>query len=196
MKGVGERIAGIFDDNKVVRATMEGVYLPFWIFDALVEVSKTTYDRRSQARYQNQTPVNPYANVKFNDGLNGVAVAGVKSPPSALTDEIAEFEINAAIPYEPNLLAKTPAVLYDVDFEDASLQAQGKISDHMRQRHGQHEGQNVETLVFTSVLQMSFTLILMPVWVATLYERDGDVRPALINGQNGRVAFGKAQKRG
>ena len=46
------------------------------------------------------------------------------------------------------------------------------------------------------VRQMSFTLLLMPVWVITLFERDGDVRPALVNGQTGKVALGKAIKAG
>jgi hypothetical protein len=41
---------------------------------------------------------------------------------------------------------------------------------------------------------MSFSLVLMPVWIATLHERDGDTRLALVNGQSGQVALGKANK--
>jgi hypothetical protein len=37
-------------------------------------------------------------------------------------------------------------------------------------------------------------LVLLPVWVGTLVEADGDVRTALVNGQSGRVALGKAEK--
>jgi len=45
--------------------------------------------------------------------------------------------------------------------------------------------------VFTSVLQMSFTLLLMPLWLATLVERDGDVRPALVTAERrGRAGQG------
>ena len=66
----------------------------------------------------------------------------------------------------------------------------------MRRRHGESAGRNIEVQVFTSVLQMSFTLLLMPLWMATLYERDGDVRPTLVNGQTGQVTLGKAGKGG
>ena len=60
LKGIGERIAGWFDDNRVVNAAVEGVYLPYWVFDALVEVSKTTIDRRTSSLYENRQQINPY----------------------------------------------------------------------------------------------------------------------------------------
>jgi hypothetical protein len=50
--------------------------------------------------------------------------------------------------------------------------------------------------VFTSIQQLSFRLVLMPVWIATLVEEDFDVRTALVNGQTGKVVLGKAQKPG
>lgn len=194
LKGVDQRIAGLLDDNQIARASIEGLYLPFWVFDALAEISRTTLDRRTPSRYERARPIQPYQHERFNDGMMGVCVAAVSSPPDDLTDAIREFDVSAAVAYDPRLLAKFPAELYDVDFDAASLRAQSVISAHMRQRHGRQTRQNTEVTVFTSVLQMSFTLLLMPVWVATLYERDGDVRPALVNGQTGQVALGKAKK--
>lgn len=192
LKGVGERLAGWFDDNKVARATMEGVYLPFWVFDALAEVSRTTVDKRTPNSYGQDKTIRPYENVKMTDGLVGISVPAVKSP--GFLDVLGAFDTSAAVAYEPKLLAKYPAALYDIDFDEASLVARSLVSEQMRRRHGQGSGNNVEVQVYTSVLQMTFTLFLMPVWVATLHERDGDVRPALVNGQSGTVTLGKAQK--
>jgi uncharacterized Zn finger protein (UPF0148 family) len=196
LKGVGERLAGLFDNNQVKQAALEGIYLPFWTFDALAEVSRTTIDRRTPTSRERAANPMPYENIKLRDGLNGVTVAAVTSPAAALTDGLGEFDVSGAQAYEPKLLARYPAALYDVDFDAASLVARGRVSEHMRARHGGSPTRNVEVQVFTSVLQMSFTLLLLPVWVATLYERDGDVRPALVNGQSGQVALGKAQKPG
>jgi hypothetical protein len=98
------------------------------------------------------------------------------------------------IAYEPSLLARYPASLYTLDFSAASLEARSAASQQMRQLHGEGAGRDVDVNVFTSVIQMSFMLVLMPVWVATLTERDGDLRLALINGQTGRIALGRAQK--
>jgi hypothetical protein len=194
LKGVGERLAGLFDNNQVKQAALEGIYLPFWTFDALAEVSRTTIDRRPPTSRERAANPMPYENIRLRDGLNGITVAAVTSPPAALTDGLGDFDVSGAQAYEPKLLARYPAALYDVDFDAASLVARGRVSEHMRQRHGGSPTRNVEVQVFTSVLQMSFTLLLLPVWVATLYERDGDVRPALVNGQSGQVALGKAQK--
>ncbi|HYO89344.1 MAG TPA: hypothetical protein VER79_11890, partial [Candidatus Limnocylindrales bacterium] len=43
-------------------------------------------------------------------------------------------------------------------------------------------------------LQMSFMLVLAPVWVATLHERDGDIRTALVHGLTAEVVMGRARK--
>lgn len=195
LKGVGERLAGLFDNNQVARATLDGIYLPFWVFDAVVEVSRTRIDRRTPQSYERVANARPYENIRFTDGVIGVPIPAVRSP--ALAGQVGEFDLTRAVAYEPKLLAKYPAELYDIDFDDASLAARTRISDQMRRRHGQSElagGREVDIQVFTSVLQMSFTLLLMPVWVATLYERDGDVRPAFVNGQSGQVVLGKANK--
>ncbi len=197
LKGVDQRLAGIFGNNKVERATIEGIYLPYWVFDAVLEVSKTVIDRRSSGggSYQRSyTPIQPYTNTKISEGLAGVGVPAVKSPPPALTDQLGEFDLSATVAYEPNLLAKYPASIYDVAFDQASLTVHSLASERMRKRYGQPDSRETEVNVYTSVLQMSFTLSLMPVWVGTLFEEDGDVRSALVNGQTGRVALGKAQK--
>ena len=194
LKGIGERIAGWFDDNRVVNAAVEGVYLPYWVFDALVEVSKTTIDRRTSSLYERHQPINPYLNEKYNDGLIGISIPAVTSPAPDLTGQIGAFDTSAVVAYEPKLLARYPAALYDIDFDDAALSAQSAAADQMRARYKVGESSSVEVSVFTMVRQMSFTLLLLPVWVITLFERDGDVRPTLVNGQTGKVALGKAIK--
>ncbi len=196
LKGIGERIAGWFDDNRVINAAVEGVYLPYWVFDALVEVSKTSIDRRTSSLYERRQQINPYLNEKYNDGLIGISIPAVTSPAPDLTGQIGTFDTGAAVAYEPKLLARYPAALYDIDFDDAALSAQSAAADQMRARYKVGENSSVEVNVFTMVRQMSFTLLLLPVWVITLFERDGDVRPALVNGQTGKVALGKAIKAG
>ncbi len=196
LKGLVERISGFFDENRIVNAAIEGVYLPYWVFDALAEVSKTTINRRTSSLYEQRSQIKPYQNETFSDGMMGLGVPAVTSPAPDLTAQIGAFNVSDAVAYEANLLARYPAALYDVDFDEAALRAQSVVADHMRARYKVGENQNTDVNVFTSVRQMSFTLLLMPVWVCTLFERDGDVRPALVNGQTGKVALGKAEKAG
>lgn len=196
LTGLGERLYSVFDGNKVARATIDGLYLPFWIFDALLEVSITTVDKRTydkDLRWM-QAGNSGYQHTKMMSGVNGLAICAVKSPPPNLMRELSEFDLDTMLPYEPKLLAKYPAELYDIDFDAASLEARGRMSEQARNEQLRFKPSEVEMTVSTSVIQMSFSLVLMPVWVATLQERDGDIRMALVNGQSGRVALSKAQK--
>jgi hypothetical protein len=103
------------------------------------------------------------------------------------------YDFTAIVGYEPSLLAKYSAGLYSMDFDEASLEARARIGQYMRDKHGRGTyGTNVS--IFTGFKQMTFRLLLLPVWVATLYEEDGDIRPALVNGQTGKVVLGKASK--
>ena len=56
------------------------------------------------------------------------------------------------------------------------------------------DDRQVSIHVTTAIQQMSFRLVLLPVWIATLVEQDKDVRGALVNGQTGQVVLGKAEK--
>lgn len=51
-----------------------------------------------------------------------------------------------------------------------------------------------EVRVSSTVQSMSFRLLLVPVWVATLTEADQDTRIAVIHGQTGKAHLGKAFK--
>jgi hypothetical protein len=84
--------------------------------------------------------------------------------------------------------------LYSIDFEKASLLAMQSASKIMRQIHGQTAEQNVSITVSSMVQMMQFRLALLPMYVFTLTERDGDVRVAVVHGQRGQVVLGRAVK--
>lgn len=193
LKSFSERLKGWLDNNKVASARLEGVYLPFWAFDALVDVTRTTIDNR-MPEYRGQQR-NPYTSITTTDAQNDVLVCGVTSPSPILTAKLGNYDLDALAPYQPKLLAKYPAELYSIDFDKASLEARSIVSANMRKRHHQAtHNSEVQVNIYTAVRQMSFRLLLLPVWVATLTEVDGDLRSALVNGQTGQVALGKTEK--
>ena len=199
LDGWMSRMSSLFDNNKVSRATLEGVYLPFWMFDASVEIRRTTvvenpgmgYSRESTRRHAAQMG---YQTEIVYDAVNDVGVCAVKSPAPLLTEKLGRYDLDTMQPYTPPLLASHPAQLYDIDFDKASLDARSKIGNEMRERHAVAAEKGKQVNLFPSVKNMTFQLVLMPVWVGTLYESDGDVRTALVNGQTGRIALGKPKK--
>lgn len=193
--GWSERVKGWFDNNKVEKAALDGLYLPFWVFDAFVDVTKTIIDNRTRQGQGRTAPVNPYTRTSIPEMVHNLPVCAVTSPPRNLTIQLGRYDLDAMVAYEPNLLAKYAAQLYSLDFDKASLDAREVIGKQMREKYSEHHDSEVKVNVFSGVKQMDFQLVLLPVWVATLVEADGDVRPALVNGQSGAVVLGKAEKR-
>jgi DNA-directed RNA polymerase subunit RPC12/RpoP len=199
LKGFGERLKGMFLKNKVARATLDGFYLPFWVFDAIIQGTRTRIDNSPEYdRYRNYERVMAaHQQTRFNDALYDIEVCAVASPPRHLTAQLGDYDVSLTAAYEPELLAKYPAGLYTMDFDKAALEARSIASVVMRGRYTRREindDSNVTITVFSNIQSMSFRLLLLPVWVATLVEEDGDIRPALVNGQSGKVVLGKAQK--
>ncbi len=199
-----QRIAGIFNSNRVRQVTFSALYLPFWVFDASVDVAITrTYTgggRRSGARAGGRYITSlEQARIESRvaDAVYDVAVCGTQQPPQALTQRLLPYDLGASVAYDARLLARHPAELYSMDFDEASLVARGLIAQRMRSKYrSQYDGDDqYEVMVFPAVQNMSFRLLLLPVWVAAISEEDGDQRRALINGQTGKTALGKPQKR-
>ncbi|MBE2181835.1 MAG: hypothetical protein IAE89_00280 [Anaerolineae bacterium] len=198
LAGFSERLSTLWGgDNRVANAEIEGVYLPFWIFDALIKVGVTLWD--DSAKWGDQRSLQSgkigYQQFNYQDGAAGIAVPAFKSPDPALALKLGEFELGEMLPYEPKLLAKYPAEIYEIDFDAASLEARTMMARRAREAaEAQYTDRNTKVSATAFPLQMSFQLVLLPVWVATLFERDGDLRTALIHGQTGQVALGKARK--
>ncbi len=196
--GLSERITHLWGgDNRVVNASIEGVYLPFWIFDALIKVNVTLWDESAKWGDQRslQAGGTGYQQFSSQDGATGLAVPAFKSPDPKLALALGEFALVDMLPYEPKLLAKYPAEIYEIDFDAASLEARSIVSRRAREAaEAQYGDRNTRVSATAFPLQMTFQLVLLPVWVVTLIERDGDLRSALVHGQTGQVATGKAYK--
>lgn len=197
LNGLGERVRGLMArTNKVVSASLEAVFLPFWVFDVLVEVTVTRRERNAglQDRRLLQLGLAEPRRDTFRDGLAGLFVPAMTSPPRELVAELGQFDMDTMRPYEPALLAAHPAELYSVDVDQASLDARSTAARRARERELAAASSSDEVSVTALPLQMSFMLVLAPVWVVTLTERDGDLRTALVHGLTGQAVIGKARK--
>jgi predicted RNA-binding Zn-ribbon protein involved in translation (DUF1610 family) len=199
LSGLRERATDfLLPNNKIVEVgQIEGVYLPFWVFDADVEVSqsRTTHSTLFQDREPD----------RWIDMMNDIAVCAMSSIPESIANDLDDYRLSESIPYEPRWLAKVPAQVYTIEFDQASLRARERVAERMRLKYravaersyldeyGEQRKEIIRTN--TSIRHMTMQLLLLPVWMATLTERDGDVRLAVINGQTGKTAIGLYQSR-
>ncbi|MCC6614329.1 MAG: hypothetical protein IT320_12685 [Anaerolineae bacterium] len=190
-----EKLAGLFDDNRVKSGVVEGTFVPFWVFDVTVDIRRVVTSELQQGFGTALALPVSTREERFTDAIFHLAIPGLKPLPKKMSRQIADYAFGAVVSYDPQLLARYPAALYDVDFDAASLSARGEASQTMREKHRSVSYDDDKAVsVSTSVQSMTFSLLLLPVYSVTLKERDGDVRPALVNGQTGTVALGKTLK--
>ncbi len=189
-----EKLKGFFINNKVADMRVTSAYLPFWLYDLTVQISKTTQDTRTSF-YEDKNADQSYRHETFGDSVYDVPVCGVESPSRDLTERLQRYDLADSKPYHAELLAEQTAELYTVDFEKASLFARQKVSKGMRERHGHTQMGAIKISIQSMVQSMQFRLLLLPVWVFTLTERDGDVRVALVHGQCEQVVLGSAVRK-
>lgn len=172
-----ERFKGLFVVNSVKQATFTGIYLPFWVFNLQVDIQFPNHklDTRSETHRKYAFPA-------------------VLSPSPRLIEKINYFDVSAIQAYEPSLLARYSAEIYQVDFDKASLEVRGQLRRLLGDKYNNSDEQVAVAHRWSIVNDMTFQLALFPIWIATLIEDDGDVRIGLVNGQNGRTVVGKARK--
>lgn len=199
LNSFSERLKGIFVENRVSAALMEAVYLPFWLFDATLQVMRTIQpsglDQMAQrdSRLGRVRPLE-VRRESFTEMAADAPVCAVRQPPRHLTDRLGRYDLERMVAYNAEALTDISAEIYSVDFEKASIIARGQIGDAMRLKYTFGELNRSDISVNTMVQHMSFRLALLPVWVILMREKDGDLRQALINGQTGHLVLGDARK--
>ncbi|MGR3758656.1 TFIIB-type zinc finger domain-containing protein [Roseobacteraceae bacterium NS-SX3] len=179
---------------------MEGIYVPYWTYDAdtrtaytgqrgtVYYVTQTVMvkgkpQRRRVARVR-WTPVSGRVRRFFDD----VLVLASKSLPKRYTDALEPWDLSALSPYQPQYLAGFRAEAYVVALEDGygeALQKMERVIERDVRFDIGGDRQRIASLD-TQVSDVTFKHILLPVWLAA-YKYRGKTYRFVVNGQSGRV---------
>lgn len=181
-----------------------GVYVPFWTFDAdahsnwtadagyyyyetktyTVVVNGRTETRTRRTRHTRWVPASGQRNDHYDDEL----VCASKGLPPEMIPEIATFDTKRLVPYQPHFLAGWRAESYAIDLFNAWKHAQSRIEFEQRKRCSRDvPGDTYRDLrVNTTLYNVTFKHILLPIWIAT-YRYRGEPYRFLVNGQTGKV---------
>jgi predicted RNA-binding Zn-ribbon protein involved in translation (DUF1610 family) len=179
---------------------MDGIYVPYWTFDAdtksrytgergtvyYVTQTVTRNGRREQVRVPRVrwAPASGRVARFFDD----VLVLASRSLPKRFTDGLEPWDLSALSPYRPEYLAGFLAEGYQVTLEDGFTEARAYM-DRMIDRDVRFDiggDQQRVHRIETSVSDVTFKHILLPVWMAA-YKYRGQTYRFVINGRTGRV---------
>ncbi len=190
---------------KEAEAKLQGVYLPFWTFDAYTSswwraeagyfysVTESYWTNDQQGRRVQRTrevqkirwePASGSLQLAFDDTL----VPASQSVQQDMVERIYPFDTAALVPYEPAFLSGWGAEAYTVDLRSGWETAQEIMKAAVRQACAQRvPGDTQRNLaVSTAFSNVTYKHTLFPVWIAS-YRYGGEVYQFLVNGQTGEV---------
>lgn len=179
---------------------MQGIYVPYWTFDADTKSSYTgargrvyhetrrvMRDGRPETRQVQKirwTPTSGRVARFFDD----VLVLASHSLPKRYTDALEPWDLSALEPYRADFLAGFRAEAYQVELRAGFDEARQKM-DRIIERDVKFDiggdAQQVHA-IDTSVSDVTFKHVLLPVWLAA-YRFRGKTYRFVVNGRTGRV---------
>ncbi|MGO4916305.1 primosomal protein N' (replication factor Y) - superfamily II helicase [Pseudogemmobacter sp. W21_MBD1_M6] len=179
---------------------MEGIYVPYWTYDAQ---TKSRYSgQRGTVYYETQTVMRDgkrqqvqVQKVRWTPASGRVArffddvlVLASTSLPKRFTDALAPWDLSALEPYAPEVLAGFRAEAYTVDLDDGLTEARAYM-DRVIERDVKFDiGGDRQRIhrIDTDVSAITFKHILLPVWMAA-YKYRGRTFRFVVNGRTGSV---------
>jgi DNA-directed RNA polymerase subunit RPC12/RpoP len=195
--------SGLVDYARKGRA-MNGVYVPFWTFDAdtqsrysgqrgdhyyetrmvTVTVNGRREQRAQQVRHTRWTPASGRVARRFDD----VLVSAATSLPPHLGDELTPWDLGALVPYHTDYLAGFRAEGYTIGLQDGHATARARMAQVIQADVRADIGGDEQRVgsVETRHSAETFKHILLPVWMAA-YKYNGKSYRFVVNGQTGEV---------
>jgi hypothetical protein len=165
-------------------AGLNGVYLPFWTFDA--ETSTDYEGQRGEVHDKNTrwTPVSGHID-RFHDD---VVVLASTSLPDSLLARISHWDTSALVPYKPEFVSGFRAEAYRIGLKDGWPIGKRMIDEAIRRLIRTDIGGDKQQIdsVHTQYSDVTFKHVLLPVWISAYRYRDKVYR-FLVNGQTGEV---------
>jgi predicted RNA-binding Zn-ribbon protein involved in translation (DUF1610 family) len=203
--------SGFFRPNPVkkiaqeAQAKIQGIYLPFWTFDAFTSswwqaeagyyyyTTETFWTTDAKGGRVQQTRQVQHIRWEPASGqlqlfLDDVLVPAAGQVDKAMIQNLYPFDTKALVPYKPEFLAGWGAEAYSVDLKQGWTAGQSIMKSRIEQAcAAQVPGDTQRNLrVNTAFSKMTYKHVLFPVWIAS-YRYSDKIYHFLVNGQTGEV---------
>lgn len=179
--------------KRALTDTLQGVYLPYWTFDARADATWTAeaghhYFVEVGGRREQRTRWTP-ASGSLSHSFDDELVCASRGVTPGILRAVEPFPTDALVPYDPGYLAGWVVERYQIDLVAAAERSRRQMDARLRAVcAGQVPGDTQRNLVVrASYAGQTFKHILAPLWLAT-YTYRGRARQVVVNGVTGQVA--------
>ena len=186
-------LPNIFKNSRNRITEMRKLYVPYWLFDCDAEAS-IVYDAekkhtRRSGDYEITRTEHYVVRREGSMAFENIPVDGSVKLDNRISESLEPYDLNAAVPFQPAVLAGAMADHADVD----AAACEGRAVE--RVEHSMESELRSTVNGYTSVRERSkhisaeggkVTPVLMPVWLITT-EKEGKTYTFAINGQTGKL---------
>ena len=178
---------------------LQGVYLPYWTFDAKADAHYTAQGGRRRTvtkkgpdgKTVQETVVDWFpTSGSIRHFFDDVLIAASRSLKQNLLERVGSFGLNQVASYSPEYFSGYNAEVYTVDLDDAHTEARRhmdyNLEEMARQDVLRHYDEVRAVSVRANYSDETYKHVMLPVY-ATAYTYKGKKYHVLINGQSGRV---------
>lgn len=183
----------VFLNSRNRIADMQKLYVPYWLFDCEASGSAFYDAEKSHTRREGDwevTYTDHYAvRREGRMAFCAIPVDGSVKLANEITESLEPYDLSAAVPFEPAVLAGAVADHADVDSADCEERARQRVESSMEQAlrdtvSGYSSVRTRHREFFTE--NGKVTPVLMPVWMITTV-KEGKTYTFAINGQTGKL---------
>lgn len=174
-------------------ADMRRLFVPYWLFDCEAEASILYDAERTTTECSGDEEITTTEHFLLHRSgsmaFEGIPVDGSAKLDDGIAESLEPYDMSAAIPFEPAVLAGSMAEGADVDSEACQSRARERVASSMA------SALRDTVTGYTGVTERSryiksengrVVAALMPVWLITT-EREGRTYTFAINGQTGKL---------
>ena len=186
-------LPNVFLNTRNRIAEMRRLYVPYWLFDCGAYGDIVYNAQRRHVRREGEWEIidtEHYA-VRRAGGMafENIPVDGSEKLDNAITESLEPYDLSAAVPFQPAVLAGAMADHADVDAQACETRVRERVEKSME------DALRSTVSGYTSVTPRSRSIrsedgkatpVLMPVWLITT-EKEGTVYTFAINGQTGKL---------
>ncbi|MBR4392097.1 MAG: TFIIB-type zinc ribbon-containing protein [Bacteroidales bacterium] len=178
----------------------QGVYLPYWTYDAQTTSSFTVrvgYDRVVKKGDKKET-VTDWRSVQgvYQEFFDDETVVASKRHENSGVKACEPFDFTKLVPYSPQVVAGFAAERYSIGLKEGWEKAQQSIQSKLRNDISQYakshwRADRVSSLKFSTLYNnITYKYLLVPVWMSSFKFKEKTYQ-FVVNGQTGKVG-GKA----
>lgn len=179
---------------------MQGIYVPYWTFDA--DTKSSYHGERGTVYYETRTVTRDgkrqtirVQKVRWRSVSGRVArffddvlVLASRTLPKRYTDALEPWDLSAMEPYRPEFLAGFRAEGYQVELDEGFVEARAHMDNVIARDVRFDIGGDRQRIhdIDTAISDVTFKHVLLPVWLAA-YKYRGETYRFVVNGRTGRV---------